>query len=303
MSVDFNPRHAALNHAGRAGELTDVASSIACGLVYVGDKIDALRFQLGQDAAAADQVDRTGMPSASKSVKVVALGSRTALLEVDGVQRQLFAGETLTVSGLTVTTKAPVVDAEVISAEEDRFRLALQAIRDYQEDFGSGPADDDMRAIAIRALEGESAAGPVKLSRMAAAKLSQVAEPDEMPTADARLLEARGDSAMFSLGGSVWGVRVGEVFRLVADVSGRFRVATESQLEREEYRAFLRAQAEQVPDGVKATVRELVGKLTSEPGGEWRLGGSLITAPVRDLLFSLSDWCNQLDNIEREVSE
>lgn len=36
---------------------------------------------------------------------------------------------------------------------------ALKAIAEYGEAFGSGPADDDMRAIAVRALtlEGESA--------------------------------------------------------------------------------------------------------------------------------------------------
>jgi hypothetical protein len=48
MSEDFNPRLAALNHAGaaevgalgRANEvLADLANVVACGLVYVGDQI------------------------------------------------------------------------------------------------------------------------------------------------------------------------------------------------------------------------------------------------------------------------
>lgn len=262
MSADFDPRQAALNHAGEAagavchentsggweswGEaFGEFASAVACGLVYVGDKIDALRFQLGQDAAARDQVDRT-------------------------------------------------VDAEVISANEDRFQTALQAIRDYEEDFGSGPADDDMRAIAIRALEGEPMSAPVKLSK--------VAEPDEMPTADARLLEARGDHAQFSLGGSVWQVQIGEVFRLVADTSGRFRVATESQLEREAWRAFLRDQAAQIPDGVKAAARELTARV-EESNGLWMLDGFIVRDETCDALVSLADWVNQLNNIEREVSD
>lgn len=42
---DFNPRQAALNHAGMAID-GDLASAIACGLVYVGDQLAVLIEEL-----------------------------------------------------------------------------------------------------------------------------------------------------------------------------------------------------------------------------------------------------------------
>lgn len=41
MPEDFDPRQAALNHAGAvpSRDMSDFASAIACGLVYVGDQL------------------------------------------------------------------------------------------------------------------------------------------------------------------------------------------------------------------------------------------------------------------------
>lgn len=68
---NFDPRMAALNHAGMAASKEqapwspgDMASAVACGLVYVGDQIAALTEelkggQLGGVASLLEQLDVT----------------------------------------------------------------------------------------------------------------------------------------------------------------------------------------------------------------------------------------------------
>jgi hypothetical protein len=57
----FDPRRAALYHAGRAkaptsmdAEVSDFASAIACGLVYVGDQLAAISAALNTEGSLFD---------------------------------------------------------------------------------------------------------------------------------------------------------------------------------------------------------------------------------------------------------
>lgn len=218
-----DPRQAALNNAGNAGELNDLALAIACGLVYVGDQIASARWLVEQDKVAGAQV--------SKAVKVVALTARTVLLEVDGAQHQLYAGGTLVVPGF----EGPV-DAEVI----------------------------DERGLV------------------------EVAEP-KLPTAEARLQEVGDGAAVFSVGGRVFQVSLGDQFELVFDSLGRANLLMWGEAVR--YRAFLLDQAAQIPEGLVTAARELVDALH----------GRTISAEVHEAAASLTDWLNQLKNVREEA--
>lgn len=124
MAADFDPRLAALRYAaesqrqeyaGGDESAGDVVQALVCGLVYVGD-------QVGRLAEYGPEPEWT-------PADVAAAASEPPLLPASAFVR-VFVG-----------------DREVTTLVQ-----ALRRIAEYVEHIGDGPADDEMRGIARKAL-------------------------------------------------------------------------------------------------------------------------------------------------------
>lgn len=139
-----DPRLAALAHAENAGELSDVASAIACGLIYVGDQIRELSST------------HSGVEQVANRIKAIAAGmsdnqmrhmfgpdlERAALRQLEGgardVDRHLSGGE---LGGPFTLAGQPVKD--------DDLESALLILHDQLNDVRCAREDPDTYAAYL----------------------------------------------------------------------------------------------------------------------------------------------------------